>query len=219
MGVEVQRDPLPADLVDRIAATPGVDRSARSPPAPRSCRPTAPPIEPTGPTLLGTWAEAPFTAYALRAGHAPHGSGEVVLDAATARAYDVSLGDTVTVSATASRQLRVVGLTGIGDGDGLANSTVVLVDLTTAQRLLGLGAGVSSVDVIAADGLAVPTCAPSWPQHWERTTPSAAARTPPRPAPTPRRRASATCGSCCSPWPRPGWWWARSSSPTPSASC
>src|SRR3954464_8181486 len=156
MGVEVQRDPLPADLADRVAATPGVDRvrAVASGPAQLQAHGTA--VEPNGPTLLGTWAEAPFTAFALRAGHAPHGPGEVVLDAATARAHDVALGDTVTVSATASRLLRVVGLTGIGDGDGLANSTVVLVDLPTAQSLLDLGTGVTSVDVIAADGVAVP---------------------------------------------------------------
>src|SRR3954464_1880493 len=156
MGVEVQRDPLPADLADRIAATPGVDRvrAVASGPAQLQAHGTA--VEPKGPTLLGTWAEAPFTAFALRAGHAPHGPGEVVLDAATARTHDVALGDTVTVSATASRRLRVVGLTGIGDGDGLANSTVVLVDLPTAQSLLDLGTGVTSVDVIAADGVAVP---------------------------------------------------------------
>jgi putative ABC transport system permease protein len=156
MGVEVQRDPLPADLADRITATPGVDRvrPVASGPAQLQARGTA--VEPNGPTLLGTWADAPFTSYALRAGHAPHGIGEVVLDAATARAHDIALGDTVTVSATASRQLRVVGLTGVGDGDGLANSTLVLVDLPTAQTLLDLGTGVTSVDVLAADGVAVP---------------------------------------------------------------
>jgi putative ABC transport system permease protein len=156
MGVEVQRDPLPADLPDRIAAEPGVDRvrAVASGPAQLQARGTT--IAPHGPTLLGTWAEAPFTAYALRTGHAPRGAGEVVLDAATARTHDVSLGDTVTVSATASRQLRVVGLTGVGEGDGLANSTVVLVDLPTAQTLLDLGSGVTSVDVTAADGIAVP---------------------------------------------------------------
>jgi putative ABC transport system permease protein len=155
MGVEVQRDPLPADLADRIAATPGVDRvrAVASGPAQLQVRGTA--VEPNGPTILGTWAEAPFTAYSLRAGHAPEGADEVVLDAATADQQHIGLGDTVTVSATASRRLQVVGLTGIGDGDGLSNSTVVLVDLPTAQALLDLGTGITSVDVIAADGVAV----------------------------------------------------------------
>ncbi|SFT87074.1 putative ABC transport system permease protein [Geodermatophilus amargosae] len=155
MGVEVARDPLPADLAERVAGTAGVDRvrPVASGPGQLQVRGTA--VEPAGPTILGTWAEAPFTAYTLRAGHAPHGE-EVVLDAATAADHGIAVGDTVTVSATASRPLRVVGLTGIGDGDGLTNSTVVLVDLPTAQTLLDLGSGVTAVDVIAADGVAVP---------------------------------------------------------------
>src|SRR4051794_26858303 len=102
MGVEVQRDPLPAHLPDRIATPPGVDRVRAVASGPAQLQAHGIAIDPNGPTLLGTWAEAPFTAYALRAGHAPHRPGEVVLDAATARAHDVALGDTVTVSATAS---------------------------------------------------------------------------------------------------------------------
>ena len=78
----------------------------------------------------------------------------MVLDAATARRQHVALGDTVTVSATASRQLRVVGLTGVGDADGLADSTVVLTDLPTAQALLDLGTDVTSVEVVAAGDVA-----------------------------------------------------------------
>src|SRR3954468_11231966 len=155
MGVEVQRDPLPTELADRIAATPGVDRvrPVASGPGQLQVRGTA--VLPHGPTILGSWAAAPFTAYSLPAGHAPHGGDEVVLDVATARDAGVRLGETVTVSATASRRLRVVGLTGVGKDDGLPNSTVVLVDLPTAQTLLGLGTGMTSVDVVADADVAV----------------------------------------------------------------
>ena len=154
MGVQVQRQPLPASVTDRVAGTPGVARSraVASGPAQLQVRGTA--VEPDGPTILGNWADAPFTAYSLRAGHAPRGTDEVVLDAATARRQHVALGDTVTVSATASRQLRVVGLTGVGDADGLADSTVVLTDLPTAQALLDLGTDVTSVEVVAAGDVA-----------------------------------------------------------------
>ncbi|MGY2067645.1 FtsX-like permease family protein [Blastococcus sp. SYSU DS0619] len=155
MGVEVQRDPLPADLADRVAATPGVDRVRAVASGPGQLQVAGQAVAPAGPTVLDTWAEAPFTAYTLRSGRAPAGDGEVVLDAATAAQLRIELGDIVTVSATASRQLRVVGLTGVGDGDGLATSTVVLLDLPTAQALLGLGSGLTSVDVLAADGVAV----------------------------------------------------------------
>ncbi|MGY1748686.1 ABC transporter permease [Modestobacter sp. SYSU DS0511] len=155
MGVEVQRDPLPAVLADRIAATPGVEEVRPIASGPGQLQVAGQAVAPAGPTLLGTWAEAPFTAYSLQAGRAPAGNGEVVLDAATAADHGIDLGDTVTVSATSSRQLRVVGLTGVGEADGLANSTVVLVDLPTAQALLDLGTDVTSVDVLAADGVAV----------------------------------------------------------------
>jgi putative ABC transport system permease protein len=155
MGVEVQRGPLPAGLADRVAGTPGVDRvrPVASGPAQLQIRDRA--IRPDGPTMLATWGESPFTAYRLRAGHAPAGDGEVVVDAATAAEHGLDLGDTVTVSATGSRELRVVGLTGIGADDGLSNTALVLVDLPTAQSLLGLGTGLTSVDVIAEAGVPV----------------------------------------------------------------
>ena len=156
MGVEVQRDPLPADLADRVAATPGVAevRATAGGAAQLSAHGTV--VDPNGPTLLGSWAGRPFTTYTLRSGHAPRAADEVVIDAATARQQHLALGDTITVSATASRPLRVVGLAGVGDTDGLANTAVVLTDLATAQELLGLGSGVSSVEVVATDGVAVP---------------------------------------------------------------
>jgi putative ABC transport system permease protein len=156
MGVQVQRDPLPADLADRVAGTPGVAkvRATAGGAAQLSAHGTV--VQPNGPTLLGSWAQAPFTTYTLRSGHAPRAGDEAVLDAATARQHHIALGDSVTVSATASRTLKVVGLTGIGDTDGLANTAVVLTDLPTAQTLLGLGSNISSVEVVAADGVALP---------------------------------------------------------------
>ncbi|WP_240942622.1 ABC transporter permease [Planosporangium thailandense] len=155
MGVEVQRAPLPADVVGRVADTPGVDRARPIASGAGQLQVRGRAVLPAGPTILGTWADAPFTAYRLRAGHAPHGPDQVVLDAATAREHAVRLGDTVTVSATTSKQLRVVGLTGVGDRDGLPNSNLVLVDLACAQTLLGLGPGVTSIDVIADPDVAV----------------------------------------------------------------
>ena len=156
MGVEVQRDPLPADLADRIAAIPGVGQVRAVAGGAGQLQVRGRVVQPNGPTLLGSWAQRPYAAYSLRGGRAPSAGGEVVIDVATARAHHISPGDTVTVSATTSRRLRVVGLAGVGDADGIANTAVVLTDLPTAQALLGLGSGISSVDVIAADGTSVP---------------------------------------------------------------
>ncbi len=156
MGVEVQRDPLPAHLPDRIGGTVGVGTVRALAAGPGQLRVRGQLLETKGQTLVGTWAASPFTAYRLRTGHAPTGRDEVVLDAATARAHRISLGDTITASANTSRTLRVVGVTGVGDSAGLANSVLVLTDLPTAQALLGLGTRLSAVEVIAADGVSVP---------------------------------------------------------------
>jgi putative ABC transport system permease protein len=156
MGLEVQRDPLPTDLPDRIAATPGVGQVRAVAGGAGQLQVRGQVVKPNGPTLIGSWAQRPYAAYALRAGRAPSGVGEVVIDARTAAAQRIALGDTVTVSATTSRQLQVVGLAGVGDADGIANTAVVLTDLPTAQTLLGLGSRISSVDVIAEDGASGP---------------------------------------------------------------
>ena len=156
MGVEVQRDPLPSDLQDRIARTAGVGSVRAVVAGPGQLRARHQPLDSKGQTQLGTWASPPFTAYTLRTGRAPAGRDEVVLDAATARAQGVTVGDTITASATTSRRLQVVGLTGVGDADGLANTSLVLTDLPTAQTLLGMGTRLTAVEVIADDGVSVP---------------------------------------------------------------
>ncbi|MGN6753816.1 MAG: FtsX-like permease family protein [Intrasporangium sp.] len=156
MGVEVQRDPLPASLADRVDHVAGVQRVRAVASGSAQLQVRDQPVEPNGPTLLASWGTAPFTAYSLRLGRDPRGADEVVIDAATARDHNIGLGDAVTVSATESRRLRVVGLAGIGDRDGLPNTAVVLVNLPTAQALLGLGSRLSSLEVLTADDASVP---------------------------------------------------------------
>ncbi len=151
MGVEVDRDPLPAGLTARIAGLDGV----------RDTRPVAKgqglivvdgePIVPNGPTMLSSWSPAPFGAFVIREGQAPAGPGEVVVDAATADEHGIDIGDTVSVRSVQSESLRVVGLAGFGDRPGLPNTTVALTSLDTAQQLLDLGSSVSEVLVIAGE--------------------------------------------------------------------
>ncbi|MFG2042440.1 FtsX-like permease family protein [Dactylosporangium sp. NPDC048998] len=152
MGVEVERDPLPAGTVDRVRAVPGV---ADAQPAVRGqglLTAGGRAIVPSGPSLLLSWTSAPFNAFTVRDGRPPAADGEVAVDAATAREHHIGLGDVVTVQATESATLRVVGLAWFGDTPGLPGSTVALVALPTAQRLLHLGTGVSQVAVSVADG-------------------------------------------------------------------
>ncbi|MCW3845470.1 ABC transporter permease, partial [Micromonospora yasonensis] len=154
MGVEVARDPLPADLAPRIAALPGV-RAAR--PLLRGqglLEVDGQAVVPHGASVLASWEPPPVGTFPLRAGRAPAADDEVLVDADTARSRRIDLGDTVTVRGETAARLRVVGLVGFGDRDGLPNSTVALVTPPTAQRLLGLGTGVTEVAVVAAPGTA-----------------------------------------------------------------
>ncbi len=152
MGVEVERDPLPADLTGRVAAVPGVAEARPAVNGQGLLQSNGTAIVPNGPSILQSWAPAPFGAYTVRTGRTPTSTGEVVVDAATAGAHDITIGAVVTVIARTTEQLRVVGIAGFGDQDGLPNATVALVALPQAQRLLGLGDAVSEIQVIADPG-------------------------------------------------------------------
>ncbi len=152
MGVEVERDPLTPDVATRVRAVPGV---ATADPIVRGqglLVVDGTPIIPSGPSMLVSWTPTPVGAFPLRAGRAPTAEGEVVVDAATAERHRISVGDSVTVRADTDLQAQVVGFVGFGDRPGLANSTITLVSLPTAQRMLNLDGGVTELAVTAADG-------------------------------------------------------------------
>lgn len=153
MGVEVERDPLPADLLERVRAVDGVADAAASAAGQGLLEADGEPLVPAGSSLLSSWSPAPFGAFEIREGSEPAADGEVVLDVATAETYDITIGDEVTVKADTAETLTVVGLAGFGTEDGLADTTVALVSLPTAQRLLDLGDQVTQVQAIAADGV------------------------------------------------------------------
>ncbi|MFJ8578255.1 FtsX-like permease family protein [Micromonospora sp. NPDC093277] len=154
MGVEVARDPLPADLPARIAAMSGVAAARPLVRGQGLLEVAGAAVVPSGASLLASWEPAPAGSFTVRSGRPPAADDEVVLDEDTARGHRVRLGDTVTVRAADTARFRVVGLAGFGDRGGLPNSTVALVTLPSAQRLLRLGAGVSEVAVVAAPGVA-----------------------------------------------------------------
>jgi putative ABC transport system permease protein len=152
MGVEVARDPLPPTVLDQIRAVPGV-ADARAVVRGDGLLSTAgTPIVPNGPSVLTSWTPAPFGAFTIRTGSPPQASDEVAIDAATAAAHHITVGDSVTVRAVDTRTLRVSGLAGFGTSPGLPNSTVAIVSLPTAQRMLHLNGAVSEVAITAADG-------------------------------------------------------------------
>ncbi|RNE66787.1 ABC transporter permease [Cryobacterium tepidiphilum] len=151
MGVEVERDPLPHALLERVAGVDGVATAAPVAKGQGLLEFDGDAIVPAGASLLTTWVPEPLGAFSLRAGTAPNSPDEVVIDVATANAHGITVGDTVTVRAEEARPLTVVGLVGFGSADGLPNSTVAITTLASAQHLLGLGDGFSDIMVVKTD--------------------------------------------------------------------
>lgn len=142
MGVEVERDPLPADTLDRVRAVAAVDSAL---PVVRG----AARLERRGVDLggiqLSTWIAQPVGSYPLLAGRAPIGADQIVVDKATADALGLSVGELVVVIGDTRSELVVVGLVGFGDGDGPPVGSVALTTLATAQSVLGVGTGLSEI--------------------------------------------------------------------------
>lgn len=155
MGVEVERDPLPPTVPGQVAAVPGVTDAHPVVKGSGLIEVDGQAIVPKGPSVLNSWSPPPFGAFQLREGEAPKAADEVVVDAATAQQQRLQLGEVVTLRAEETEQLRIVGIAGFGDRPGLPNSTVALVSLSTAQRLLDLGDGLSEIAVLTDD--TVPT--------------------------------------------------------------
>jgi putative ABC transport system permease protein len=150
MGVEVERDPVPPSVVTKLRRVPGVDRVEPVVTGEGLLEVRGEAVVPRRSSMLSSWVGRPLSAFELRQGRAPRRPGEVVLDLATARTHHVALGDTVSVQADRIATLTVVGLAGFGDTAGLPDTTVALVSLNQAQRLLGLGPKVSEIRVTAA---------------------------------------------------------------------
>ncbi|MEX2586838.1 MAG: FtsX-like permease family protein [Actinomycetota bacterium] len=102
------------------------------------------------PTLGVSWYDQPKGALDIRAGRAPRGGDEVVMDAATAEAGGFEVGDTVSIiTRQAPREFQIVGIAGFGNADNLGGATLAVFDLQTAQGLLEKMGRLDSIDVAA----------------------------------------------------------------------
>ncbi|MEV1079271.1 FtsX-like permease family protein [Streptomyces sp. NPDC050211] len=97
------------------------------------------------------WGAHAFTGAALTSGAAPR-TGEVVLDAAAARAAKGGVGDTVTLeTATGRADFRVSGLAQAGPGDVAEGATGWFAD-AQASALAGHRGKAGAIAVLAKDG-------------------------------------------------------------------
>ncbi|WP_406372436.1 ABC transporter permease [Streptomyces sp. NBC_00647] len=91
--------------------------------------------------------------YPLTTGHAPRGTGEVAIDAETAKRAGYKVGDTVRLSVDGPVLKPVVtGIFTTDDGNVAAGGSLTLFDTATAQRLFHSVGSYDEIDVKAAPG-------------------------------------------------------------------
>lgn len=142
MGVEVERDPMPASVLADVTALDDVTTAV--PVAEGAAR-----LQHQGTDLgsvqLTTWVDEPIGSYPLLEGDAPDGVGDVVIDKAAANTLGLSIGDSITLAGAEKAEVRIVGLAGFGDSDGPPVGSVALTTLPTAQQVLAVGDRLSEI--------------------------------------------------------------------------
>jgi putative ABC transport system permease protein len=151
MGIQVDRDPVPANVLDQVTAVDGVASAHPAVIGSGLLVNAGKPIVPAGPSTLTAWTDGPANPYRLRTGHAPQRPGDVVIDAATAKQHHLKIGDPVRIQSKTTAPLTITGTAGFGEQDGVPNSTVALVTTTQAQQLLDLHGTYTSIEVVADD--------------------------------------------------------------------
>lgn len=153
------RSPIATSVLDIVNATPGVSLAEGA--VGGFAQLVDPRGEPVGnpaggaPTLGFNWPDSDqLNPFRLVEGSAPQGPDDVVVDRGSATTADISVGDTVTVLTTsAPATMEVTGIATFGELDSPAGASVVLFTLPTAQQLMGSPDTLSSISVVADEGL------------------------------------------------------------------
>lgn len=94
------------------------------------------------------------TRYPLTSGRAPHGAGEIAMDAETAKRAGYEIGDTVRLSVDGPVLTpKITGIFTTDDGNVTAGGSLTLFDTATAQKLFGKTGAYDEIDVQAAPGV------------------------------------------------------------------
>ena len=151
-----ERESMPQSVLQDVAGVPGVAEAVGD------VLGYAQIVDPTTDKVIGTFG--PPTAasgwndlngFTLKPGGSPpRGPDQVVIDAASAEAHDIQVGDEVRILFEGPPgEFEVVGLAGYGEEDSLFGATWALFDLPTAQAVLGKEGQLDSVSVVAEEGV------------------------------------------------------------------
>jgi putative ABC transport system permease protein len=156
-GAGATRNPLPDSLLPKVEAVPGVAAAAGNVQGyAQFIAPDGKPITSTVGTLGIGWDPNPqISNLHLIAGGPPTSSDDVVMDAATAKSYNFSVGQQVRILGGGLKSAETFTITGIaqfGTADNLAGQTLAAFALPTAQRVVGETGLFNFISVIAKPG-------------------------------------------------------------------
>ncbi|MBI2239125.1 MAG: FtsX-like permease family protein, partial [Actinobacteria bacterium] len=155
-GGTEDREPIPEQLLPTVAGVPGVKSATGDvagyaqivDPA------TGKAIGGVGPPTIGSSFDPSSTVITLREGRPPANSGEVAIDAFTAQAYDLGVGDRVQILFQGpAREFTITGTVGYGNADNLLGATAALFDVGTAQTVLQKPGVFDGISVVAEEGV------------------------------------------------------------------
>jgi putative ABC transport system permease protein len=159
----VQRDPVPASLLDTVRGVEGVQL------AEGNIQRYAQIIDPKGevvktqgaPTLGVAWSNSPLSGLTIKEGTPPSGMDQVAIDKATADRENIKLGDRIQViTDVGTYPMTVTTLVGLGDTDGFAGATLAAFDPATANTVLGANGTYDAIDVKVDQGVDPATVIP-----------------------------------------------------------
>jgi putative ABC transport system permease protein len=155
-NLDVSRNTIPASLLPAVRAVPGVEAADGTVSGyAQFVDEQGKAVATTGaPTLGFNWTEPGLSPLTLRSGREPQRTGEVVVDAVTAREHDFALGDRIKILFRGpTEEFTVVGITGFGEADNLAGATLAIFEEATAMRVFGKVGRFDSIEAKAAEGV------------------------------------------------------------------
>jgi putative ABC transport system permease protein len=142
-----ERVPLPAEVVGRIAAVSGVERTVGDISVPVDV------VSLSGSVVGHGWSSAALTPFSVREGSAPGRADEVVLDAELAQRVGVGVGDDIDLALGASpATYTVIGVVVPPSRDRLGRQSVLFFSDLQAKRLSGRPDQVDAIGVLARPG-------------------------------------------------------------------
>jgi putative ABC transport system permease protein len=156
-GSGATRNLLPDSLLPRVEAVPGVAAAAGNVEgyAQFIAHDGKPITSSIGMLGIGWDTNPQISNLHLIAGNPPTSDDDVVMDAATAKSYDFSVGQRVRILGSGLKSAQAFTITGIaqfGTADNLAGQTLAAFTLPTAQRVVGETGLFDFISVIAKPG-------------------------------------------------------------------